>query len=264
MDIRKTLKATQAATFAVLLPSAAHSGMPVPTGTGFFVSSDGLFVTARHVVADDEGAVRSDIDQVWLQKEMREFSKPMALCQSGSLVFDDQATDVAVLRIDFVANSNNDWLKDKKGFPYLRVSAKQLDEGESVYAFGYPLASATVNAGPGIIVGTGTLRPRVTSAIVASTLEEAGPVQSGSDPVNYVLDKALNYGNSGGPIIATETGRVGAICTRFQPVAIRQPQLDATLGANTVVWIPSLYGVVTAMTNVPIRKFLESEGVSFV
>lgn len=38
--IRQTLDATRAATFCIELPNAAHYGMPVPIGTGFFVSPD--------------------------------------------------------------------------------------------------------------------------------------------------------------------------------------------------------------------------------
>lgn len=50
--IRKTLERTKAATYSVYIPSPVpeHQGMPVAWGTGFFVSPEGHFVTALHVV----------------------------------------------------------------------------------------------------------------------------------------------------------------------------------------------------------------------
>ena len=51
-------------------------------------------------------------------------------------------------------------------------------------------------------------------------------VHSSEDPQVYALDKALNYGNSGGPIVATDTGKVHAFCSRFQPVGILQPHIS--------------------------------------
>jgi serine protease Do len=252
-----TLQATKAATFAILLPSAPHGGMPVPAGTGFFVSADGLFVTARHVVCDpSSGALRSDIGTAWLHKETRDITSPPILCQWPELVFDDSASDIAVLKVDLGRNRTKAWLADREEFPSLLVGSDALDEAEPVYAFGYPLGGATVERQQDAIVGTTTLRPRTTSAIVASTLEADNPVRRPDDPITYVLDKALNYGNSGGPIIATGTGRVHAVCTRFQPVAVPQ----AHLGTDVYVQVPSLYGVVSALSNPAVLAFLRDNG----
>jgi len=67
--------------------------------------------------------------------------------------------------------------------------------------------------------------------------------QNGIKNRYYVIDKALNYGNSGGPIVVQETGRVVALCSRFQPVKIPQ-------GGDINVSIPSLYGVATSLKNI--------------
>ncbi len=49
--IRQTLTATKAATFLVRLREPGQTeGMFMPAGTGFFVSPDGYFITAHHVV----------------------------------------------------------------------------------------------------------------------------------------------------------------------------------------------------------------------
>lgn len=72
--IHQTLDVTRATTFCVELPNAAHDSMPISTGTGFFVSLDSWFVTATHVVTEDNapgGPVRQDLDQAWLTQETR-------------------------------------------------------------------------------------------------------------------------------------------------------------------------------------------------
>jgi hypothetical protein len=232
--------------------------MPSPTGTGFFVSPDGLFVTARHVVTNRDGSLRDDVSAAWLQKEFGP-GRPPVMCRSVALVFEDDPSDIAVLRVDFASNVNMDWLAGRDGFPFICVSRRPLHEAEDVYAFGYPLSDSTFERQQGFALGTYTLRPRVTSAIVASTVEEFGPVRTGADPDWYVLDKALNYGNSGGPIVAVETGCAHAICSKFQPVSIPQPQFADERGRVPVIRIPSLYGVVSSLGNRRVRNFLDDE-----
>lgn len=86
-------------------------------------------------------------------------------------------------------------------------------------------------------------------------------VMSDEDPKVYVLDKALNYGNSGGPIVATETGRVHALCSHFQSVFVPQHHLKDTNGNPMQVMLPSLYGVVSSLSNRQILDLLRSLSV---
>ena len=236
--------------------------MPVPTGTGFFVSGDGWFITAAHVVKDANGTVRSDINQAWLEKEPSE-SGPPSMVQWPTLDHVDDDADVALLKLDFEANQVKEGLKGRSGFPHLTISSRVLEEAEPVYAFGYPLSEGgVVHENPVMMVGATALSPRTTSAIVASTLERTGMVMSlGGPPDRYVLDKALNYGNSGGPIIATETGHAHAVCTHFQPVAVVQSHLKADSGDPITIHIPSLYGVVTSLGRKSVQAALADRGI---
>ena len=84
-----------------------------------------------------------------------------------------------------------------------------------------------------------------------------------ADPKLYVLDKALNYGNSGGPIIAQDTGMCHAICTRFQPVFIPQQHLADKDGNFPSVMIPSLYGVVSRFDNQAVIQQFQALGIEY-
>jgi S1-C subfamily serine protease len=261
--IRRTLSQAQAATFSIDIPNPGMRGMPTPAGTGFFVSPDGWFVTAAHVVMK-EGKPIDDLDKAWLMKEAR-FETLTAMCQHIVFDYADPRLDFAILKVDFEKNASKDHLKDQSGFAHLTASRRTLDEGEPVYAFGYPLPEPELlGADSQMSMGHGGHAPRTTSAIVSSTFERSGMVHTDRDPQLYVLDKALNYGNSGGPILAVETGHVHAFCSRFQPVSIPQPHLKDSNGKALSVWIPSLYGVVVGLNNPEIISELEKRGVPIV
>ncbi len=266
--IRRTIQATQAATFCVLLPHPTKLGMPTPTGTGFFVSPDGWFVTAAHVVTENnepDGPPRKDMAQCWLEKEpsvsqLREL-RAAAMCESVSLHYLNPGSDFALLKVDFQANANKDWLRGRTNFPFIQVSIRDLEEGEPVYSFGYPLPEAWAKQLPQMTIGGSAICPRVTAAIVSSALEHTKMVMSTDGPRMYVLDRALNYGNSGGPIVAVETGNVHAFCSRFQEMYVPQPHLKDSSGQPLEIFMPSLYGIVSSMANAPIVAKLREVGV---
>lgn len=263
--IRKTLGNTQAATFCVEVPDRQRHEMILPVGTGFFVSPDGWFVTAAHVITENhrsDGPIRQDIDQAWFTKETRieDWKKSGAMCQTVSFGRVIPHLDFALLKVDFHANSNKEWLKGKTAFPFIQVSSRQLDEGEPVYSFGYPLSDVDVHKHDQSVIGLEALCPRVTSAIVSSTFEQSRPFMNPDDPKVYILDKALNYGNSGGPIVSTESGMAHAFCSRFQPVFVPQPHLVMN-GKPVMIMIPSLYGVVSSLGNVEILNLLRELNV---
>ena len=239
--------------------------MPSPTGTGFFVSPDGWFITAAHVVTENgasNGKVRSDVNECWLMKETRVAGGPPgAMCQHVSFDSILPEIDLALLKVDFDANANKDWLKSRTEFPYISVSAVELEDGDDVYSFGYPLSSSSVQQNPGIIVGSQSLSPRVTSAIISSTFDHTKMVMSSADPKVYVSDKALNYGNSGGPIVSSDTGHVHALCSRFQPVYVPQLHLKDQSGNPLPIMMPSLYGVVSRLDNHVALKLFSDKGI---
>lgn len=240
--------------------------MPTATGTGFFISEDGWFLTAAHVVTKDgspRGKPRDDLGNLVLQKETRVAGAPPgAMCQFVSLETILPDVDLALLKVDYARNANKAWLDGASTFPFIPVSRRPLEEAEPVYAFGYPLPDSHVQTIPGGQVGFNTLRPRVTSAIVSSTFDQGGMVITGTDPVTYVLDKALNYGNSGGPIVSCETGNAHAICSSFQPVMVPQHHLADSQGKFPHVMVPSLYGRVSSLSQAQVLKLFAEKGIA--
>ncbi len=240
--IRYSLGCTKQATFGVCVPhpNPKYGGMPAPNGTGFFISRDGYFLTAHHVVMDGNPS------EFRLQQPRTTMVGPPIGVQFLEKVKEWPDLDIALPKADFAKNRKNrtkDWLKDKDGFPFLEIELQEQEEGTPVYSYAFPLPDPEVILGKDYFVGTVTWRPRVTSAIISSTSEEIGPVVTGKEPKLYVLDKALNYGNSGGPIVLQETGRVIGLCLRFQPVVIPQAK-------GQQIIIPSLYGVAASLTNI--------------
>ena len=235
--IRKTLEITKKATFAVLFPSDKHGGMPSPVGTGFFIDGSGYFLTAHHVVdGEDESAI-------WLQQPPWAPGQISTLVQFATVIQSWPHLDLSLLKFDLERNREKEWLSGRDGFPHLPLTFELQEDGTPVYAFGYPLPEVWHRNQGGIQTGHTGLGPRTTSAIISSSLEMSQMLMTSADPRVYVIDKALNYGNSGGPIVLQETGEAFAVCARFQPVVVPQSQ-----GGHVVV--PSLYGIAVSINEV--------------
>jgi S1-C subfamily serine protease len=121
--IRQTIAATKSATWAVGL-HVRGQGL-VPTGSGFFVGEGGLFATAAHVIEQHEPV------QVIKERRGKEDSASLDVAE---VAFCDQDADFALLKIATIPTRCSEVLPAS-----LRIAARELEEGEPVYAYGYPL-----------------------------------------------------------------------------------------------------------------------------
>lgn len=147
----------------------------VSSGTGFFVSNDGLLITNKHVV-EDTGADYSII--------MNDGKKI-----SAKVLARDPFQDVAVLKVD----GNN--FK-----PISLGDSSSLNVGQTVIAIGNTLGEFQNTVSIGIISG---LNRSIIASGVSGSEELTGLIQT---------DAAINPGNSGGPLLDI-TGRVIGINT---------------------------------------------------
>ncbi len=260
MDIRDTVASTSKATFSVMLPVPGSDIILPPAGTGFFVSPDGYFITAAHVVCDN-GSPKPNINKAILRKESK-LDDILRLCQFVDLVDVIETLDFALLKVDVDKNRQTDWFKSVTVLPHIKISLRPLTLGEPVYSFGYPLPDHKIQTDEDRIITiiSTELFPRATSCIVSSVQENTQAMSRGGAKF-YEVDKAFNFGNSGGPIVATDTGHAHAVVSAFQPVFIPQEHLPTEQGEVPKIMVPSLYGVAMSLHNDEIVKICSEYGI---
>lgn len=145
----------------------------VGSGTGFFVSSHGMIVTNRHVVADPT-AQYTVITQDGAE-------------HNATILAVDDILDFAVLKID--------------GDNYTAVTIGNSDEvkiGQTVIAIGYSLGEFSHSVSRGIVSG------------MSRTITAGGGFGE-MEQLNNIIqtDAAINPGNSGGPLLDAQGHVIG-------------------------------------------------------
>lgn len=134
-------------------------------GTGFFVTSDGMIVTNKHVVQD------TSADYTVVTQDGKEYpAQVLAL---------DPVRDLAILKVE------------GENFPVLTLGQDDsVRAGQTVIAIGYSLGEFTNSISKGIVSGIGR-------SILAGS--GAGQTERLNDIIQ--TDAAINPGNSGGPLL---------------------------------------------------------------
>jgi len=159
----------------------------VSSGTGFFVSQDGLILTNKHVVADTEA------EYSVIMNDGRKFE--------AKVLARDPFLDVAILKVKLPAG--------KKGnFKFLPLGdANGLKIGQTVIAIGNALGEFQNTVSAGIVSG---LHRKVRASGGLSGPEDLqGLIQT---------DASINPGNSGGPLLDLD-GKVVGINTAMARAA---------------------------------------------
>ncbi len=147
-------------------------GTEIGCGFGFFVSTDGLIVTNRHVIADKKVSY-----SVRLQDGKTLPATVIAL---------DPTLDLGLLKVQ------------GSGFPAVELGdSDKLEPGQSVIAIGYVLAEFENSVTKGVVSG-------LNRHLVAG---DVGQEEAIDEAIQ--TDTAINPGNSGGPLIDLKGKVVG-------------------------------------------------------
>lgn len=145
-------------------------------GSGFIVSSDGIVITNKHVVLDDQA------EYTVLTTDGRKFP--------AKVLAKDPAQDLAVLKIEEekVTDANGDF--STKPFPVVKLGdSSKLEIGQTVVAIGNALGEYRNTISVGVVSGLGR----------TITASGGGLVETLEDVIQ--TDAAINKGNSGGPLL---------------------------------------------------------------
>jgi len=146
--------------------SRIEGGTPQDIGTGFVVSSEGLIVTNKHVVANTTANYKV-IDKDGKEYEVEQISR-------------DPSNDIAILKINAT------------GLKIIELgNSDNLKVGQFVIAIGTALGELRHTVTTGVISGLGR-------GITAGSIYE-GYVEQLDDVIQ--TDAAINPGNSGGPLL---------------------------------------------------------------
>ena len=166
-------------------------------GSGFFVSSDGLIVTNKHVVD------QTDVQYTVFTNDGKK--------HVATVVARDPVLDIALIKIE------------GSGFPYLSLGdSDSLQVGQRVIAIGNALGEYRNTVSVGVVSG---LARSVT----------AGDESGNTEVLDHVIqtDAAINPGNSGGPLLDLSGNVIGvnvAIAQGSQNVGFALP-INSVKGA---------------------------------
>lgn len=177
-----------------LIPERQQSGteqQEVGQGSGFLVSADGMVVTNKHVVAED------DVEYTVFTNTGESYP--------AEVLARDPLQDVAFLQIE-----------SEESFPFIELgNSDSLQIGQTVIAIGNALGEFRNTVSMGVISGLGR-------TITAS--DGAGFVETIEDVIQ--TDAAINRGNSGGPLLNLSGQVIGintATALQAQSIAFAVP-----------------------------------------
>lgn len=142
-------------------------------GSGFFVSSDGLIVTNKHVVS------QKNVEYTVFTNDGKKYD--------AKVVARDPVLDIALIKIDSLTKTGT----GEFNFPYLSLGDSDvLEVGQSVIAIGNALGEFRNTVSVGVVSG---LARSIT----------AGDGFGNTELLDRVIqtDAAINQGNSGGPLL---------------------------------------------------------------
>lgn len=187
-----------------------NSKIQKSSGSGFFLTSDGIIATNAHVVNNAETL------KVQLSNEMGNFE------YSAKILLLDSQNDVALIQID------DEKFSGMADIPYSIVTRAEV--GEKAFTIGYPLND---------VMGTNY---KVTDGIVSSLsgIED--------DLRYYQISVPLQPGNSGGPLFNASGDIIGITSARLNSEAVGT-EVENVNYAIKISYLLNLYNMLPSTDN---------------
>jgi serine protease Do len=185
------------------LPAIVQVQTADGSGSGFFITADGLVVTNAHVIGSQESALIITSNGATLHSNQ---------------IYVDQDRDLALVKVD------------AHGVRFLDVSPKLPMQGSDVIAIGTPGAQD--------VTGTVLLPNTVTKGVVSGVREFSDttvanvPGRAGSW---IQTDAAINHGNSGGPLLNRSGVVIGVNTLTFS--ATGTPGINFALASTELIQV---------------------------
>ena len=189
-------------------------------GTGFVVGDGNLVATNFHVLPAGAEADSGPVMAVMTGRE-----GDLGQLRRARVVGTDRPRDLALLRIEGAALS-----------PMPLEDSGSAREGQSIAVLGFPIGGTL---GFAMVTHRGIIASVTTAALPAATAQQLDPralvrLREGNFEI-YQLDATAYPGNSGGPVVDADTGRVVAIINMVLIKAGRESALSNPTGISYAI-----------------------------
>ena len=189
-------------------------------GTGFVVGDGNLVATNFHVLPAGAEADSGPVMAVMTGRE-----GDLGQLRRARVVGTDRPRDLALLRIEGAAMS-----------PMPLEDSGPAREGQSIAVLGFPIGGTL---GFAMVTHRGIIASVTTAALPAATAQQLDPralvrLREGNFEI-YQLDATAYPGNSGGPVVDADTGRVVAIINMVLIKAGRESALSNPTGISYAI-----------------------------
>ncbi len=201
--IVSAVKEVSPAVVSIIVTKKGTETKEIGGGTGFIVSEDGLIVTNKHVVLEEEA------DYTVFTNSGRKFK--------AEVLAKDPVQDLAILRINQSQKVDEEGSYSVETFPVIKLGdSDKLEIGQTVIAIGNALGEFRNTVSSGVVSGLGRrITASDSSGSFVETLENV--IQT---------DAAINRGNSGGPLLNLKGEVIGintAVVSEAQSIGFALP-----------------------------------------
>jgi S1-C subfamily serine protease len=210
-----------------VLPGATAHGTPNVLGTGFWVSENGLVMTAGHVIEDAQRLMASlPGSRLMIGQSIPSITDPEFTIRGSfnylgsKVVEEDPRHDIALIQVvqnPFAAEQRPFIMAvapDTDVYPLLglaTLSTSEVRDGEQIGVSGYPLAEPALVTTSGVIasaLGGNVLQAQALGAPPGYTIPNIAD--------SYLADVTVTPGNSGGPVYRISDGGVIGVGVAFR------------------------------------------------